>query len=380
MVVTPQGAQNPAYSPTQAAPRGAAFLWPQAACPPVVMGAPGTDRGPGWGLDWATMTEAFHHLPVLPDQVLELLAPAPGARLLDLTAGGGGHGALLLEAAGPGATYVGLDQDPAALAAAKKRLAPWGEAVHLIRSNFRHLDQLGLGHFDAILLDAGVSSPQLDRAERGFSFMREGPLDMRMDPEAPRTAADFLARASEVELADCFHFYGEERHARRLARAWVAERPQQAQALASTTAFAAWVAGHLPRSKEPIHPATRVFQALRIEVNDELGALKAVLPAAIDSLKPGGRFAVISFHSLEDRLVKEAFRDAAGRCHCPPRLPICVCGATAKVKVLTGKPRMAEEAEARCNPRARSAKVRACERLESSSGPAGGQEGQPACI
>lgn len=325
------------------------------------------------------MTEAFHHIPVLPQQVLALLAPPPGARILDLTAGGGGHGALLLEAAGEGASYVGLDQDPAALAAAGDRLQPFGQAVQLVRANFRALPGLGLGHFDCILLDAGVSSPQLDQAGRGFSFMHEGPLDMRMDPEAPKTAGQLLAEASEAQLADWFHFYGEERHARRVARAWVAERgaPNAPQ---TTTAFAAWVARHVPRSKDGIHPATRVFQALRIAVNDELGALEAVLPAAIEALKPGGRFAVISFHSLEDRLVKEAFKAAAGRCTCPPKLPICVCGAVAKVKVLTGKPQVADEAEARCNARARSAKVRACVRLAEATVRPGGQEGHPACI
>ena len=303
----------------------------------------------------------------MPAEVLALLAPRPGGIYLDGTVGGGGHARLILEASSPDGRLIGLDRDPAALAAAASALAPFGERVTLCRGSFAGLDQtlaaLGLSRVDGILLDLGVSSYQLDNPERGFSFREEGPLDMRMDPSQQTSAADLLAQADAGELRRIFRDFGEERWAGRIAREIVRSRSEGA--LLTTRQLAELVCRAVPGGYQPqrIHPATRVFQALRIAVNGELEALSAGLAAALRSLHPGGRLAVISFHSLEDRLVKQGFRAAASSCTCPPRLPVCVCGRQATVKILTPRGVRPAEAELMANPRARSAVLRAAERL-----------------
>jgi len=309
----------------------------------------------------------FRHLSVLPAEALALLAPHSGGIYVDGTVGGGGHARLILEASSPDGRLIGLDRDPAALRAAAALLAPFGERVTLCRGSFgdldNHLGALGVEEVDGILLDLGVSSHQLDTPERGFSFRDDGPLDMRMDPAQQPTAAVLLAQADATELQRIFRDYGEERWAGRIAREVV--RTRAAAPLATTRQLAELVCRVVPGGQVPhrIHPATRVFQALRIAVNDELGALRAGLTAALDRLRPGGRLVVISFHSLEDRLVKQGFRAAASSCVCPPRLPVCVCGRQAQVKILTSRGVRAAEAEIAANPRARSAVLRAVERL-----------------
>ncbi len=305
----------------------------------------------------------FVHEPVLARQVVEVLRPEPGKLLLDGTLGGGGHSLLLLE---QGARVIGIDKDPRAIAAAKARLARFGEAFRAVRADFRDaknvLDALGLAPVDGALVDLGVSSPQLDAAERGFSFSRPGPLDMRMGEEG-EPLRDLLRRIDERDLARILREYGEEPFARPIARAM--KRAVDVGEPLDTARLAEIVAGAIPRKAWPrkIHPATRTFQALRIAVNDELGALAAWLEALPSVLAPGGRAAAISFHSLEDRMVKEKFRALTQACTCPPDLPICACGAKASFAPVTRKPVMASEAEVAANPRARSAKLRAVEKV-----------------
>jgi 16S rRNA (cytosine1402-N4)-methyltransferase len=303
------------------------------------------------------------HIPVLLNQVLSALIPEgnPPARVIDGTLGAGGHAhALLSTGAGE---LLGLDQDTSALALATERLSEFEGRVHTAHTNYEHMrhaaSEIGWEHVDAILLDIGVSSMQLDQANRGFSFAQDGPLDMRMDTENGTTAADLVNTWEPDELADIFYRYGEERHGRKLASAIVNGRPY------STTSQLAEVieASKPAKWKEKIHPSTRVFQALRIAVNDELGVLERVLPEAIDLLNPGGRLAVISFHSLEDRIVKEAFKYAALDCICPPKQPVCTCDKQSAVKILTRKPIVATDAEIADNPRSRSAKLRVVEKL-----------------
>ena len=303
------------------------------------------------------------HLPVLLDEVLALLVPAgrAPARVIDGTLGAGGHSAALLDA-GAG-ELLGLDVDPQALGEAAQTLARFGERARIAHASYAAMTDeaahIGWDALDAILLDLGVSSMQFDTPERGFSFRYDAPLDMRFDPEGDRpSAADLINTLDADELAEIFWKYGEERESRRLARAIVKGRP-----FTTTTGLATAIERAMPRRHtDKIHPATRVFQALRIAVNDELGVIEAALPRAIDLLRPGGRLAVISFHSLEDRLVKDAFRLAATDCICPPRLPVCVCGHVASVELLTRKPVTAAEAEMAANPRSRSAKLRAVQK------------------
>lgn len=305
----------------------------------------------------------FVHESVLAKEVVALLRPGPGRILLDCTLGGGGHSLLLLER---GARVIGLDKDPRALAAAKARLARFGEAFRAVRSDFRDaknvLDALGLGPVDGVLADLGVSSPQLDAPERGFSFSRAGPLDMRMAGEG-ETLAGLLRRVDERELARILREYGEEPFARPIARA--VKRAVEAEETMDTARLAEVVAGAIPRKAWPrrIHPATRTFQALRIAVNDELGALAAWLDALPAMLAVGGRAAAISFHSLEDRMVKGRFRALTRACTCPPDLPVCACGAKASFAPVTRKAVVAGEAEVAANPRARSARLRAVEKV-----------------
>ena len=304
--------------------------------------------------------DARPHRPVLAAEVVEWLAPSRGGFFLDATVGAGGHAAALLEA-GPEIRLLGMDRDPDALALAGERLAPFGSRVRLAAGNFGDLDEALAGSPapDGILADLGVSSMQIDRAERGFSFRREGPLDMRMGREG-RTAADVVATASVEELTRIFREYGEEWMAAKIARGIVAER---AVAPITSTRQLARIVANAKSSREKIDPATRVFQALRIEVNEELLALSRFLAAAVERLNAHGRLAILSYHSLEDRMVKEAFRRDSGVCSCPPRLPTCVCGARRVLRVLTRRPIVPTEAERQSNPRARSARMRVAEKL-----------------
>lgn len=311
----------------------------------------------------------FQHQPVLLKQTLSSLNLRPGGLYLDGTLGGGGHTEAILQATGPDGRVIGLDQDDEALAAASRRLQPFGERFCPIRANFADLAQVlaaaGVSELDGILLDIGVSSYQLDEPGRGFSYMQDGPLDMRMDRRAERTAADLVAELSEAELADLIYRYGEEKFSRRIARRIVEQRAQTP--LESTKQLAELVSAAIPaaqRRKEKQHPAKRTFQALRIAVNDELGVLERGLAAAFASLKPGGRLAVITFHSLEDRIVKTYFAGLAKGCECPPEFPVCVCGKQPQARLITRRPQTAAEDELQSNPRARSAKLRTVEKLE----------------
>jgi 16S rRNA (cytosine1402-N4)-methyltransferase len=305
----------------------------------------------------------FVHAPVLAHEVVELLRPGPGRLFLDGTLGGGGHSALFLEA---GAQVIGMDRDPAALAAASARLARYGEAFRAVRGDFRDarnvLAALRLEGVDGALVDLGVSSPQLDDPRRGFSFREGGPLDMRMGPEG-ETLAGLLARLDERELSRILSTWGEEPFARPIARA--IKRAVEAGAPLDTAGLAELVGGAIPRKAWPkrIHPATRTFQALRIAVNDELGALAAWLEALPAIMKPGGRAGAIAFHSLEDRAVKEKFRALCQACVCPPGMPVCGCGATATFTPVSRKAVKASDAEVARNPRSRSARLRVVERL-----------------
>jgi 16S rRNA (cytosine1402-N4)-methyltransferase len=305
----------------------------------------------------------FRHETVLAEEVVRVLRPAPGRVVLDGTLGGGGHSERLLA---EGAQVIGIDKDPRAVAAASARLARWGAAFRAVRADFRDaknvLSALGLQSVDGALVDLGVSSPQLDEAERGFSFRDAGPLDMRMSSEG-ETVADLLERVDERELARIISDYGEEPYARPIARA--IKRAVDGGERLDTARLAEIVSGAIPRKAWPrkIHPATRTFQALRIAVNDELGALAAWLEALPSLLSIGGRAAAISFHSLEDRMVKQTFRAMTQACTCPPDFPVCACGAQASFAAVTRKAIKASDEEQERNPRARSARLRAVERL-----------------
>jgi 16S rRNA (cytosine1402-N4)-methyltransferase len=310
--------------------------------------------------------ETFRHQSVMPDEVIHFLNPRPGGVYLDGTLGGGGHARLILERCTPGGTLVGIDQDQEALRATGQRLAEFGTAALLVHGNFGeleyHLDHLGIHTLDGFILDIGVSSHQLDSADRGFSFQHDAPLDMRMDTSQGQTAADLLNDLPEQELERIFWEYGEERWAKRIASFIVQARLEDP--VAGTLQLVDIIKGAVPKAKwdERIHPATRTFQAIRIAVNRELENLEKGLRAAINRLKPGGRGVVISFHSLEDRIVKHIFREFASGCTCPRNLPVCVCNIRPRVLVLTGRPVMAGDTELSENPRARSAKLRAVEK------------------
>jgi 16S rRNA (cytosine1402-N4)-methyltransferase len=288
---------------------------------------------------------------------------------VDGTLGGAGHAAGILQATSPDGRLLGLDLDPEAIDRAQERLAPFGQRVVLVQSSFRELEAVARAHYfapaDGVLLDLGLSSFQLAAPERGFSFVKDGPLDMRFDPGQGPTAADLVNQLPVEELADILYRYGEEKPSRRIARAIVAARPlKTTHELAEVIARA--LGGRRGRSRRRtrrLHPATRSFQALRIAVNDELGALEAVLPQAVELLRPGGRLVVISFHSLEDRLVKRFFRRQAQDCVCPPEQPICTCQHQRTLRVLTRRPLRPDESEVARNPRARSARLRVAEKL-----------------
>lgn len=301
------------------------------------------------------------------EEVLKFLEPHRDGIYLDGTLGGGGHARLILEASSPDGVLIGMDRDAAALEATKSNLAVFGDRAILRQGNFRdmgaQLDLLGIDLVDGVLLDLGVSSHQLDSPERGFSFREEGPLDMRMNPAEGVSAATVVAEAEAGELQRIFREYGEERWAGKIARAIVSDRDQTP--FVTTSQLAELVSRVVPGGRGPqrIHPATRIFQALRIHVNGELENLRAGLDAAWRRLKVGGRLVVISFHSLEDRMVKQAFRTLATECICPPRFAVCVCGHQPAVRILTRKAVRATETEINLNPRSRSAVLRAIEKL-----------------
>jgi 16S rRNA (cytosine1402-N4)-methyltransferase len=273
----------------------------------------------------------------------------------------GGHAAGILEASFPDGRLLAMDRDPDALRISAHRLAPFGERVTLVHGSFARMSdvasQRGFTSFDGILLDLGISSRQLADAERGFSFQVDGPLDMRLDPTGNVTAATLVNELSQEELADIIYRYGEERDSRRIARALVAARPVR-----STRELALVVSGAVHSRAGDIHPATRTFQALRIAVNHELEALAAALPQAVALLRPGGRLAVIAFHSLEDRIVKQFFQRESRDCLCPPEIPVCVCGHRATLDLITRKPIRPTADEVHQNPRSRSARLRIAEK------------------
>lgn len=305
------------------------------------------------------------------DEVIAHLAPKPGGTYVDLTAGAGGHLEAILDASSPNGRCVGIDRDREALAIAAERLERFGHRVTLLHGNardvaalLRRADSTRVAPIDGVILDAGVSSMQLDQADRGFSFRIDGPLDMRMDRSQGQTAADVVNGAPEAALRADIEEFGEERYARRVARAIVSRR--SVRPFRTTADLAEVVAGAIPAPHgfgAAIHPATRTFQAIRIVVNGELDALSAAVPAAIAVTARGGRVVVIAFHSLEDRIVKQAFSKAAGRCACPPGLPVCACGAVATVRLVTPRPVFPTAAEIATNPRSRSARLRAVEVL-----------------
>ncbi len=302
------------------------------------------------------------HQPVLYQEIIHALQPKSGGRYVDATLGAGGHAAGLLAASHPDGNLLGLDVDPQAIELARRTLAPFGERARIKRASYTSLlDQLsaaGWQAVDGILLDLGASSMQFDTPERGFSFQADGPLDMRFDPSQPLTAAEIVDTWPEAELADALFRYGEEPAARRIARAIVRARP-----IRRTGELAAVVEKALGR-RGAHHPATRTFQALRILVNGELEAVERVLPQAVAALRPGGRLAVITFHSLEDRLVKDYFRLESRDCICPPRQPVCTCGHKASLLEINRHPVRPAEAETKQNPRARSAKLRVAEKIQ----------------
>ncbi|MCK5793299.1 MAG: 16S rRNA (cytosine(1402)-N(4))-methyltransferase RsmH, partial [Anaerolineales bacterium] len=265
----------------------------------------------------------MQHIPVLFQEVLDVLNPVPGGLYVDGTIGAGGHSRGILERSSPDGQLIGIDRDPAALALAESNLAEFSDRVTLIHGSYvelvSHLNNRNWHAVDGILIDLGLSTMQLDTPERGFSFRFDAPLDMRFDPDQSFSAADLVNEYTREELAEIIFTYGEEKFSRRIADAIIANRP-----LATTKELAELIKGVVPYTRSKIHPATRTFQALRIVVNNELNALEAFLPAALEVLKPGGRLAVISFHSLEDRIVKRYFRKESKDCICPPEIPICV--------------------------------------------------------
>ena len=313
------------------------------------------------GLRMSQPQSPFAHRPVMVDEVVALFAPVPAGLIVDGTVGGGGHAAAILSAR-PDLTLVGIDRDTDALAAAAEALSPFEERVQLVHDRFDHLgDHVGNQMVVGVLFDLGVSSPQFDRPDRGFSYRADAPLDMRMDRTQTTTAADIVNSYDADELARLFRASGEARFSRRIATRIVAARP-----LTTTGELTDVVRAAIPAAARRTggHPARKVFQALRIEVNEELDVLPSAVDAAITAVVPGGRVVVLSYHSGEDRIVKERFLDAStGGCVCPPGLP-CVCGATPLVKLLNRGARKPSAAEVAANPRAEAARLRAVEKLE----------------
>ena len=302
------------------------------------------------------------HRPVLYQEIIHFLSPHRGGYYIDATLGAGGHAWGILEASAPDGRLLGMDVDPQALQLAHEKLSDFGSRAILVRASYTSLAEqmaaLEWTAVDGIVLDLGVSSMQLDTPQRGFSFQVDAPLDMRFDPDNPVRAGDLVNNLSEDELADVLFRYGEERRARRVARSIVAARP-----LETTRQLAQVVAQATSAGRPNMHPATRTFQALRIAVNGELEALERTLPQAVSALEPQGRLAVISFHSLEDRIVKHYFRQESQDCICPPRQPVCTCGHRAVIRLVTKRPVQPADSEVKENPRSRSARLRVAEKL-----------------
>ena len=308
----------------------------------------------------------FYHVSVLLEECIEGLNIKPDGIYVDGTLGGAGHSSQIAKRLTTG-RLIGIDRDPVALKAAGERLAPYGDRVTLVHSNFCEIAQvlkdLNIDGVDGILLDLGVSSPQLDDAERGFSYMNDAPLDMRMNGEDALSAYEVVNQWSYEELRRILFDYGEERYAPRIADAICRRREEQP--IRTTLELVDIIRSAMPAAalREKQHPAKRSFQAIRIAVNDELGSVEKVMRDAIPCLNPGGRLAIITFHSLEDRIVKNGMAEAAKGCTCPPKLPVCVCGKKPNVKLISRKPIVSGDEELERNPRARSAKLRICEKL-----------------
>ena len=308
----------------------------------------------------------FHHVSVLLEECIEGLNIKPDGIYVDGTLGGAGHSSQIAARLTTG-RLIGIDRDPVALKAAGERLQPYADRVTLVHSNFCQIKQvlqdLGIAGVDGILLDLGVSSPQLDDGARGFSYMADAPLDMRMNNEDPLTAHTVVNTWPQEELKRILFTYGEERYAPQIAAAICRRREEKP--IETTLELVDVIRSAMPAAalREKQHPAKRSFQAIRIAVNDELGSVEQVMKDAIPSLNPGGRLAIITFHSLEDRIVKQGMADAAKGCTCPPNFPVCVCGKKPKVKLISRKPITSTQEELDRNPRARSAKLRVCEKI-----------------
>ncbi|MGI5892555.1 MAG: 16S rRNA (cytosine(1402)-N(4))-methyltransferase RsmH [Bacillota bacterium] len=309
----------------------------------------------------------FYHVPVMLAEVLEILQPQSGAVYVDGTMGGAGHSKAILQASAPLGRLIAIDQDDDAIAAGKVALAQFGERVLIFKDNFVNLEQVvkqsSWGQVDGILLDIGVSSYQLDKGQRGFSYMQDAPLDMRMDQKQDFSAWDIVNKYSQDQLTKIIYQYGEEKWAKRIAQMILLERKEKT--IDTTGQLVQVIKKAIPvkaREKDQ-HPAKRTFQAIRIAVNDELGVLGKAIDAAVAVLKPGGRLVIITFHSLEDRIVKEKFRLLAADCLCPPKTPICICGHQASIKLLSRKPILPQKNEIEHNPRSRSAKMRVAVKL-----------------
>jgi len=310
----------------------------------------------------------FHHVSVMAQECMEALEPQRGGIFVDCTAGGGGHSSLIAERLPADGKLISLDRDDNALAACRERLSPFGDRVILVKSNYSAfaevMERLGVAEVDGVLWDLGVSSHQLDEPTRGFSYMADAPLDMRMDQSASKTAWDVVNGYPEEELFRIIRDYGEEKFASRIARLIAEER--RVKPIETTTELAALVAKGIPaaaRRAEAQHPAKRTFQAIRIEVNGELDAIAPSLESAVRHLKAGGVAAVITFHSLEDRIVKQTFQKLSAGCTCPPHFPVCVCGNKPLVELMSRKPIIPSEEELLENPRSRSAKLRCVRKL-----------------
>ncbi|MBI3753345.1 MAG: 16S rRNA (cytosine(1402)-N(4))-methyltransferase RsmH [Deltaproteobacteria bacterium] len=314
-----------------------------------------------------TLSHEFKHISVMPQEVIKFLECKPGGVYVDGTVGGGGHAELILRASAPTGRIIGMDWDEDAIGAAKKRLMDYSERLTLVRENFAHIkrvmEDLNINKADGILLDLGVSSYHLERPDRGFSFRFDAPLDMRMDKRQKKTAYSVVNESSLQELETIIRTYGEERWARRIAMAIVERRRHGL--IAATKELSDLVSSAIPKRFHPkdIHPATRTFQAIRIAVNDELNNLKKAVDDSVELLAPEARMVIISFHSLEDRIVKESLRRFEKGCVCPDDFPKCICGIKPKLKIITRKPVTPSPEEISKNPRARSAKLRAAERI-----------------